>query len=200
MLQEKTMPELIPLLEEVDACTLCAEHLPLPPRPVLQAGEGARILIIGQAPGLRAHESVTPWNDLSGDRLRDWMQVTREQFYDPQLFAIVPMGFCYPGKGKSGDLPPRKECAPQWHAQLLEQLPDVSLTLLIGQYAQNYYLRGRHKSLTERVKNWRDQPGDILPLPHPSPRNIAWFQRNPWFSEEVIPELRRRVAIQISLA
>lgn len=194
------MSELIPLMEEIAACTLCAEYLPLPPRPVLQAGEGAKILIIGQAPGLRAHESATPWNDPSGVRLRDWMQVTREQFYDPHLFAIVPMGFCYPGKGKSGDLPPRKECAPQWHARLLEQLPDIGLTLLIGQYAQNYYLRDHHKSLTERVKNWRDHPGNILPLPHPSPRNIAWFQRNPWFDEEVIPELRRRVVAQIARA
>lgn len=188
------MSELIPLMEEIAACTLCKEYLPLPPRPILQAGEGARILIIGQAPGLRAHESWTPWNDPSGERLRDWMQVSREQFYNPHLFAIVPMGFCYPGKGKSGDLPPRKECAPQWHARLLAQLPDIGLTLLIGQYAQNYYLRDGHSTLTERVKNWRNHPGNILPLPHPSPRNIAWFQRNPWFEEEVIPELRQRVA------
>lgn len=192
------MSELIPLLAEIDACTLCAPHLPLPPRPVLQAGEGARILIIGQAPGLRAHQSRTPWNDPSGERLRDWLQVSRKQFYDPHVFAIVPMGFCYPGKGKSGDLPPRKECAPHWHARLLEQLPDIGLTLLIGQYAQNYYLKDGHATLTARVCAWRTLPGHMLALPHPSPRNIGWFQRNPWFAEEVIPELRRRVALLLA--
>lgn len=193
------MSELIPLMEEIAACTLCKEHLPLPPRPILQAGDGARILIIGQAPGLRAHENRTPWSDPSGERLRDWLQVTREQFYDPHLFAIVPMGFCYPGKAKSGDLPPRKECAPQWHERLLEQLSDIELTLLIGQYAQNYYLKDQHASLTERVRHWHEQPGDTLVLPHPSPRNFAWFKRNPWFDEDVIPELRKRVAALLSV-
>lgn len=188
------MPELIPLLNDIRACTLCKDSLPLPPRPVLQAGKGARVLIIGQAPGLRAHDSATPWNDPSGERLRSWLQVGREQFYDPSLFAIMPMGFCYPGKGKSGDLPPRKECAPQWHAPLLEQLPDLGLTLLIGQYAQNYYLQDRHRSLTERVRHWRELPDHRLALPHPSPRNIGWFQRNPWFEAELLPVLRRRVA------
>lgn len=189
------MTELIPLLDAIHVCTLCEPHLPLPPKPVLQAGQGARILIIGQAPGLRAHQSGTPWNDPSGERLRSWLQVEPSQFYDPGLFAIMPMGFCYPGKGKSGDLPPRKECAPQWHAPLLEQLPNIGLTLLIGQYAQNYYLKGDKRSLTERVRNWRDLPDNLLTLPHPSPRNIAWFQRNPWFDEELVPELRRRVAL-----
>lgn len=189
------MSEFIPLLDAIHACTLCEQYLPLPPKPVLQAGQGARILIIGQAPGLRAHQSGTPWNDPSGERLRSWLQVDRSQFYDPSLFAIMPMGFCYPGKGKSGDLPPRKECAPQWHSQLLEQLPNIGLTLLIGQYAQNYYLKGDKRSLTERVGNWRDLPENLLVLPHPSPRNIAWFQRNPWFDAELLPELRRRVAL-----
>lgn len=188
------MGGLIPLLEEVRACTLCADFLPLPPKPVLQAGEGARILIVGQAPGIRAHDSATPWNDPSGERLRDWLGVSREQFYDPGLFAIMPMGFCYPGKGKSGDLPPRKECAPQWHERLLQQLPDIELTLLIGQYAQNYYLKDGHASLTERVRNWRSLPQEMLALPHPSPRNIGWFQRNPWLADELIPELQQRVA------
>lgn len=187
------MSELIPLLEEIDACTICVEHLPLPPRPIVQVGEGARILIVGQAPSIRAHESATSWNDPSGDRLRSWLEVSREQFYDPQLFAIVPMGFCYPGKGKSGDLPPRKECAPQWHAALLEQLPNIGLTLLFGQYAQNYYLQDSYRTLTERVRNWRELPDHLLAFPHPSPRNISWFQRNPWFEEEVIPALRSRV-------
>lgn len=188
------MPELIPLLNDIRACTLCNDSLTLPPRPVLQAGKGARVLIIGQAPGLRAHDSTTPWNDPSGERLRSWLQVGREQFYDPSLFAIMPMGFCYPGKGKSGDLPPRKECAPQWHAPLLEQLPDIGLTLLIGQYAQNYYLQDRHRSLTERVRHWRELPDHVLALPHPSPRNLGWFQRNPWFEAELLPVLRQRVA------
>lgn len=188
------MPELIPLLNDIRACTLCNDSLTLPPRPVLQAGKGARVLIIGQAPGLRAHDSATPWNDPSGERLRSWLQVGREQFYDPSLFAIMPMGFCYPGKGKSGDLPPRKECAPQWHAPLLEQLPDLGLTLLIGQYAQNYYLNDGRGSLTERVRNWCDLPANMLALPHPSPRNIGWFQRNPWFETELLPELRRRLS------
>lgn len=188
------MSGLIPLLDAIHACTLCMEFLPLPPRPVLQAGQGARILIIGQAPGLRAHTRAMPWNDPSGERLRDWMQVSREQFYSPSLFAIMPMGFCFPGKGKSGDLPPRKECARRWHQSLLEQLPDIGLTLLIGQYAQSYYLKDGARNLTERVRNWRDLPQTMLALPHPSPRNIAWFQRNPWFAAEVIPELRQRVA------
>lgn len=189
---------LLTLLHEIDSCRLCLQHLPLPPRPIIQAGEAARILIIGQAPGLRAHETATPWNDASGERLRDWLQVSREQFYNPELFAIVPMGFCYPGKGKSGDLPPRKECAPQWHARLLAQLPNIQLTLLIGQYAQQYYLPNSHSNLTERVSDWRQLPPQLLALPHPSPRNIAWFKRNPWFEQELVPELRRRVALHIA--
>ncbi len=185
-----TLPD---LLDQIHACTLCQASLPLPPRPVLQAGSGARILIVGQAPGLRAHDTATPWNDPSGERLRSWLQVSREQFYNPDLFAIVPMGFCYPGKGRSGDLPPRPECAPHWHARLLEQLPSIGLTLLIGQYAQRYYVPGPQVSLTERVRNGRNLPDNLLPLPHPSPRNIRWFRNNPWFDAEVVPELRRRV-------
>ena len=192
------MSKLIPLLNEIHACTLCQQHLPLPPRPVLQAGASARILIIGQAPGLRAHESNTPWNDASGERLRDWLQVSQEQFYNPELFTIVPMGFCYPGKGKSGDLPPRKECAPHWHSRLLAQLPNTQLTLLIGRYAQQYYLPDKQRNLTKIVSNWHQLPPHLLALPHPSPRNIAWFKRNPWFEQELVPELRRRIASIVS--
>lgn len=181
------------LLAQVRACQLCQAHLPLGPRPVVQMAPQARIMIIGQAPGTRVHATGIPWNDPSGDTLRSWLQVSREQFYDPTLFAIMPMGFCYPGRGKSGDLPPRPECAPTWHQQLLEQLPNIELTLLIGQYAQRYYLKKRYRTLTETVYHWRDVGPALFPLPHPSPRNRYWLSKNPWFEQETVPALRRRM-------
>ena len=187
-------PELDALLRQIRTCTICAAHLPLGPRPVVQAGSHAKIIIISQAPGLKVHQTGIPFNDPSGKRLRQWLGITDEQFYDPELVAIMPMGFCFPGTGKSGDLPPRPECAPQWHAKLLEQMPDITLTLLIGQYAQNYYLQDNFKTLTERVAHWRDYlPQNTFVLPHPSPRNQIWLKKNPWFEAEVVPELQQRV-------
>ncbi len=189
-----------PLLAEVRACRLCEAHLPLGPNPVLRAGVGARLLLVGQAPGTRVHATGVPWNDPSGDRLRQWLQIERHSFYDERHIAIVPMGFCYPGKGKSGDLPPRPECAPHWHARLLAQMPQLELILLIGQYAQRHYLRhGPPSTLTTTVRQFRDCPAPYFPLPHPSPRNIGWFRRNPWFEAKLLPELQMRVrALQIS--
>ena len=181
------------ILMQARACTLCEAHLPLGPRPVLQMAPQARIMIIGQAPGVKVHNTGIPWNDPSGDTLRRWLNLSREQFYDPQLMAIMPMGFCYPGKGKTGDLPPRPECAPAWHQQLLAVLPNIELTLLIGQYAQRYYLNKRYKTLTETVRHWQEFAPKILPLPHPSPRNRYWLMNNPWFENEELPALRQRV-------
>lgn len=183
------------LLHEVRSCRECEAELPLGPNPVLRAGHTSRILIVGQAPGTRVHRTGIPWNDPSGDRLRDWLQLDRDRFYDERTIAIIPMGFCYPGKGKSGDLPPRGECAPLWHERLLQQLPGLQLRLLIGKYAQDYYLGTRRMSLAETVKNYRDYlPEGYFPLPHPSPRNIRWFRNHPWFESDVIPVLRDRVA------
>nr|WP_255874594.1 uracil-DNA glycosylase family protein [Microbulbifer elongatus] len=182
------------LLKEVRACRLCEANLPLGPRPVVSAARSARLLIIGQAPGTRVHESGIPWNDPSGDRLRDWLQLDRDTFYDESHIAIMPMGFCYPGRGKGGDLPPRPECAPTWHQRLLEQLPNIQLTLLIGQYAQRYYLPHWYGSITENVRHYADAlPHGFFPLPHPSPRNTLWLKRRPWFEEEVVPALRAQV-------
>lgn len=181
------------LLREVRACSACETALPLGPRPVLRAAHTARILIIGQAPGTRVHASGIPWDDPSGDRLRDWLQLDREHFYDESSIAIIPMGLCYPGKGKSGDLPPRKECAPLWHERLLQQLPALQLTMLIGKYAQDYYLDTKRQSLGETVKNYSRYLPSLLPLPHPSPRNIRWFRNHPWFEAEVLPVLRQQV-------
>lgn len=176
------------------ACTLCAAELPLGPRPVLQLDRGARVLVAGQAPGRRVHASGVPFDDASGERLRGWMGVTREVFYDPARIAILPMGFCYPGTGRSGDLPPRVECAPAWRERLLAQLPRLELTLVIGQYAQAYHLgEAQGESLTHTVRAWRTFWPAQLPLPHPSPRNNLWLRRNPWFEREVLPSLRRRV-------
>ena len=188
--------ELEDLLAEVRACRACAAALPHEPRPVLRAQASARVLIVGQAPGNLVHQTGIPWNDPSGDRLRDWLAVDRDVFYDERRIAIVPMGFCYPGTEKGADLPPRPECAPLWHERLLAQLPAVELTLLIGGYSQARYLgRRRGKSLTETVRSWRDHLSDgYLALPHPSWRNTAWLKKNPWFEAEVVPELRRRVA------
>lgn len=181
------------LLSEVRACRTCEAQLPLGPRPVLRASNTARILIIGQAPGTRVHQTGIPWDDPSGERLRDWMQIDRDLFYDEQHIAIIPMGFCYPGKGKSGDLPPRPECAPQWHERLLAEMPALRLTVLIGQYAQKYYLETGRRSLTETVQDWQACLPEHFPLPHPSPRNIRWFRNNPWFESGVLPAFRRHI-------
>ncbi len=177
------------------ACTLCARHLPLGPRPVFRVSATARLLIVGQAPGTRVHETGIPWNDRSGDRLRAWLEVDRETFWDESRIAIVPVGLCYPGRdARGGDLPPRPECAPAWHDRLLVHLRQVRLTLPVGQYAQAIHLGNRRKaSLTETVAAWRDTLPDTMPLPHPSWRNTGWLARNPWFEAELLPELRRRV-------
>ncbi|MDX1756603.1 MAG: uracil-DNA glycosylase family protein [Marinobacter sp.] len=182
------------LLKRVRQCTLCAAELPLEPRPVVQASESARILVVGQAPGRRVHETGLPFNDPSGDRLRDWMGVSRDTFYDEQQLAILPMGFCYPGTGKSGDLPPRPECAPAWREELLARLPNIRFTLAIGQYAQAYHIPGPRRSVTETVRHWSDCWPELVPLPHPSPRNNLWLRRNPWFEDEVVPAIRQRVS------
>jgi uracil-DNA glycosylase len=183
-----------PLLAEIRACTICRAHLSLGPRPVLQLHPRARILIAGQAPGRKVHESGVPFDDASGDRLRDWLGVTRETFYDPEQIAILPMGFCYPGTGVSGDLPPRPECAPAWRKPLLTMLRRLELTLVLGQYARAYHCGDSGTSLTDLVKSWRARWPGLVPLPHPSPRNNLWLQRNPWFERELLPKLRRRVA------
>lgn len=187
------------LCRQVAACDICAEHLPLGPRPVLRASHSARMLVVGQAPGTKVHESGVPWDDASGVRLRQWMGVEADVFYDVTRIAIVPMGFCYPGRGTSGDLPPRPECAPQWHASLLAEMPAIELTLLIGQYAQAYYLAARRKkNLTQTVRAWREYAPAYLPLPHPSPRNNLWLKRNAFFEREVVPALQRQVGELLS--
>ncbi len=181
------------LLRDVRACRLCDEFLEDGVRPVLQVHEEARILIVGQAPGRRVHESGVPFDDPSGDRLRQWMGIPKEIFYDPSKIAILPMGFCYPGTGKSGDLPPRPECAPEWRQPLLEHMSAVKLTLVIGQYAMAWHLEQPKKTLTETVRGWKKHRPTCVPLPHPSPRNNRWLRTNPWFEVEVLPYLRRRV-------
>ena len=186
------------LLNRIRACTECGffQTASSPgPRPIVAAASESRIVIIGQAPGRKVHETGIPWDDPSGDRLREWMEIDAETFYDEGRIALVPMGFCYPGKGKSGDLPPRPECAPLWHEPLLEAMPNVRLTLVIGRYAQDRYLGERaHRTLTETVRHFESFLGDdLLPLPHPSPRNNLWMRRNPWFEEDALPTLRRRV-------
>jgi len=186
------------LLAEVRACTICASHLPHGVRPVVQLHPAARLLIAGQAPGRKVHASGVPFDDVSGDRLRDWLAVDHDTFYDAGRIAIVPMGFCYPGTGKSGDLPPRPECAPAWRAQLLDCLENLQLTLVIGQYAQAYHLDTSKSTLTQNVQAWRNYAPDIVPLPHPSPRNNLWLRRNPWFETELLPALRQRVAEVLS--
>lgn len=185
---------LAPLLREIRACTLCEAQLPLGPRPVLRASATARLLIVGQAPGTKVHATGVPWNDASGQRLRAWLDMTPAQFYDEADIAIVPMGFCYPGRQGSGDAPPRPECRATWHPRLLPQLKAVRLTLLFGQYAHAYFLGDRRKAtLTETVRAWREYGPALLPMPHPSPRNVGWFKANPWFEAEVVPALRERV-------
>ncbi|ODV11808.1 MAG: uracil-DNA glycosylase [Thiobacillus sp. SCN 64-317] len=182
------------LLARARACAACAADLPHPPRPVILASPSAHLLIVGQAPGRRVHETGIPWNDPSGDRLREWLGLSREQFYDASRIAIIPTGLCYPGTVKGSDLPPRPECAPRWHPPFLQAMPQIGLTLLIGAYAQMYYLgKRRGRTLADTVQAWRDFGPDYFPLPHPSPRNRLWFKRHPWFEAEVLPALRERV-------
>jgi uracil-DNA glycosylase len=183
------------LLREISKCTVCAKFLPHGPRPVLAASAQSRIVIIGQAPGRKVHASGVPWKDQSGDTLRAWLGVDAATFYDTARFALMPMGFCYPGTGEAGDLPPRPECAPLWHERVLAGMKDIKLTILIGQYSQARYLGDKAgDTLTETVRRQREHLPHFLPLPHPSPRNRIWLKRNPWFEQEVIPELRTRVA------
>ena len=181
------------LVADVRACRRCAGLLPHEPRPVLMPKRHARILIVGQAPSATVHATGIPWNDRSGDRLRRWLGVDREQFYGDAALANLPMGFCYPGRGRSGDLPPRRECAPSWHGPITRAMPDLSLVLLVGAYAQRYHL-GMNRPLTDTVRAWTTVPAPYFPLPHPSPRNVGWFLANPWFEAEVVPDLRARVA------
>jgi len=184
------------LRKEISACTICQENLPLGPRPIVSFNRKSKIAIIGQAPGSKVHASGVPWGDASGRTLREWLGVTKQQFYNPDNFAIVPMGFCYPGRGKSGDLPPRKECARQWHKPILEQLPNLEFILLIGQYAQQYYLaKQKEKNLTETVRKFNAYFPLYFPLPHPSPRNNIWQKKNPWFRVDVIPSLKEKVKL-----
>jgi uracil-DNA glycosylase len=194
LVENERMP-LDALLGEIRACRLCETELPLGPRPVLRASTTARLLIVGQAPGARVHASGVPWDDASGRRLRDWLQLDVDTFYDAARVAIVPMGFCYPGRAGSGDAPPRPECRATWHGRLLPMLPSVRLTLLIGQYAQAYVLGPRREAtLTDTVRAWRRYAPDVVPLPHPSPRNVGWFKANPWFEGEMLPMLRASTA------
>ena len=180
------------LLEEIRNCTICAKHLPFKPKPVLQFNSKSKLLIVGQAPGTRVHKTGVPWNDPSGERLRDWMKVSREIFYNVQKISIVPMGFCYPGKGKSGDLPPRPECSEAWMEKIRDRLSNIELTLVIGTYAQAYFLPKEKGGVTKTVKNWKTYYPSIIPLPHPSPRNNLWLKKNPWFEKEVVPKLQKR--------
>ncbi|GAA0730067.1 uracil-DNA glycosylase family protein [Aquimarina litoralis] len=182
------------LLSDISKCDVCASKLALGPRPVVSASKHSKIVIIGQAPGRVVHKSGIPWDDKSGQNLRSWMGIDNDTFYDPNVVALIPMGFCYPGKGKSGDLPPTKECAPLWHPKLLTQMHNVQLTLLIGAYSQNHYLSNRLKrTLTESVKNYQEYLPDYFILPHPSPRNNIWQAKNEWFKNEVLPTLQQTI-------
>lgn len=184
------------LLQRIKQCKVCEPHLPLGANPVMAAHTKSKVIIIGQAPGIKVHQTGIAWNDKSGDQLRNWLNVEKDFFYNPENFAILPMGFCYPGKGKSGDLPPRKECAPLWHQPVLEGINKAELILLIGNYAQRYYLKDQaQKTLTETVRNYKDYLPLYFPLPHPSPRNFIWQAKNPWFTEEVLPELKERMKL-----
>ena len=193
-LRQQPYSTLDELLVAVRACRACERQLPLGPRPVLRASATARILIVGQAPGSRVHSTGIPWDDPSGERLRAWMGVGKEVFYDESSIAIIPMGYCYPGRGHGGDLPPRRECAQLWLDHLLAKLPSIELTLLIGQHAQRHFLGGRRKpSLAQTVDAWREYSPAYIPLPHPSPRNTPWLQRHSGFESELLPELRKRI-------
>jgi len=183
------------LIKEVRGCSICMPHLPMGPNPVFRINPKAKILIAGQAPGIRVHKTGIPFNDPSGVRLREWMGIGEDVFYDEEKVAIIPMAFCYPGTGERGDLPPRKECAETWRSDLISYLPELEITLAIGMYAIDWHLKGtKKKTLTETVKAWEEYlPNRVLPLPHPSPRNNIWLKRNPWFEEEVVSELRSRI-------
>lgn len=179
------------LLKAIGKCEICKAHLPLGPRPIVTAHRHSKIIIIGQAPGTKVHKTGVPWDDPSGKQLRDWLGLSEDQFYDSSKIALVPMGFCYPGKGKSGDLPPRSECAPAWHPSLLDLMPQVELVILIGMYAQKYYLKSdAERTLTDTVANYKAYLPQYFPLPHPSPRNRFWLNKNPWFQSDVLPELK----------
>ena len=189
------------LRNEISACTICAPYLPLGPRPVTQFSATSRILIIGQAPGTKVHASGVPWQDDSGDRLREWTRIDRDEFYDPTKVGLVPMGFCYPGKAAGGDAPPRPECAPRWHDRIIELLPRDRLTLLVGSYAQQYYLpRDAGKTLVDRVRAFERFAPAIFPTPHPSWRSVGWQKRNPWFETELLPEMRGAIRHQLDRA
>jgi len=186
------------LLAEVRACRACAVHLPLGPRPVVQAGASARLLLVGQTPSLTVHKTGVPWDDKSGEQLRRWLGVDRAVFYDPARIALMPMGYCYPGRGTSGDLPPRRECAALWHDKLLARMPHIELTLLIGQYAQRHFLgKTARANVTDTVEAFADYAPRFIPLPHPSPRNTGWFKHHPWFESDVLPALRERVRLAL---
>lgn len=178
------------LLQQIKLCTICDADLPFGANPVMMASEHSKIIIVGQAPGKKVHETNIPWNDKSGDNLRSWLGVDKELFYDTNYFALMPMGFCYPGTGKNGDFPPRKECAPHWHSQLVNLMPKHSIFLLVGQYAQKFYLQNPEPNLTQTVKNFHNYLPKYFPLPHPSPRNNIWQAKNPWFVKEVLPQLK----------
>ncbi len=182
------------LLANIRQCTACEEHLDHGPRPIVQAGTQARIVIIGQAPGRRVHESGIPWDDPSGRRLRRWLKLTDAEFYDPHIVALVPMGFCYPGSAATGDKPPRPECAPLWHEQLLDELPEARLEIIIGTYAQKRYIVNPKKTLTETVANWASYLPNQVVLPHPSPRNQHWLAKNPWFESDTLPPVQQLIA------
>lgn len=182
------------ILDEARACRICADHLPHGPRPLLQASPGSKLLIIGQAPGARAHESGTPWDDRSGDRLREWLGLTPEQFYDAKLVALLPMGLCYPGTSGRGDLPPRPECAPEWHERILSRLSKVELTIFVGKYAVEQYLGDSYGKLTDAVRDAEGMLPSRIALPHPSPRNNLWLAKHPWFEADVLPRLREQTA------
>ncbi len=186
------MPRTLKVITEARRCTLCAGELPFPPRPLLQGSKQSRILIIGQAPGRKAQETGTPWDDASGQRLRDWLQLTDKQFYDPALVALIPMGFCYPGTGKSGDLPPDPRCAPTWHPRLLKAMPNIKLTVLIGKYALDHYLPKQYKTITAAVRDHKKLLPTHIALPHPSPRNNIWLKKNPWFEKQTLTAIKKQ--------
>ncbi|WP_298773937.1 uracil-DNA glycosylase family protein [uncultured Shewanella sp.] len=187
------MDPLLVLKENVKQCDLCAAALPLGPKPIIQMGAESKILIAGQAPGKKAHEKGMPFDDASGDRLRTWLGVSKVTFYDEAKFAILPMGFCYPGKGKTGDLPPQSECAVKWRAGLLHALSGIQLTIVVGQYAMAYHLPEERQGVTQAVTHWKLYWPKVIPLPHPSPRNNIWLKRHPWFEAEILPSLKARV-------
>lgn len=184
------------LLSEIRLCRACADFLPNGPNPIIRASQSARLRIVGQAPGIRVHNTGIPFNDPSGDRLRDWLGLESRSFYNEKLIAIIPMGFCYPGTGENGDLPPRKECSELYFERLERHLKNIRLTLLIGRYSQAYFLgKRRKKTLSDTVRNFREYLPQYFPLPHPSPRNRGWFKKNPWFENDVLPELKQVIGL-----